>query len=138
MKTDFDRITEITRTTIELLKHKDHKYGASWKKRGGSGAFHNLARKWDRLENISKSHDYDIFQAGQATVGDPESIQETLTDLVGYCLLVMERIEVITNLEIPAQTSAPDGMGGYTDGSPTRAYVDQDRQLEQVEQGLKQ
>jgi hypothetical protein len=34
---------------------KEAEYDASWKKRGGVGAFMMLARKWDRLENQDKA-----------------------------------------------------------------------------------
>ncbi len=33
-----------------LGKAKDKEYGNSWQKRGDVGALHNVARKWDRLE----------------------------------------------------------------------------------------
>jgi hypothetical protein len=37
---------------VRFVLDKDRSYGASWKKRGGVGAFMMLARKWDRLETM--------------------------------------------------------------------------------------
>jgi hypothetical protein len=48
---------------VEVLRQKERTYRGSWKKRGGAGAFHMLARKWDRLENIANGSGGDIFQA---------------------------------------------------------------------------
>lgn len=44
-------LQEIALRDVETVTAKDAEYGASWKKRGGTGAFMMLARKWDRLEN---------------------------------------------------------------------------------------
>lgn len=42
----------IAEEDIAQLNQKEREYGASWKKRGGVGAFMMLARKWDRFENM--------------------------------------------------------------------------------------
>jgi hypothetical protein len=62
-------------------------YGDSWKKRGGVGAFMMLARKWDRIENLTQEHDYDIFHAiGQYP--DEAGVIDDIRDLRRYLLLV--------------------------------------------------
>lgn len=95
---------------VKQLVEKDQQYGASWKSRGGVGAFMMLARKWDRLENMigeMKHYDiepaigprpakgvmvgaYDIFGHVKAQVqqGGGESLLDTIGDLRRYLLLV--------------------------------------------------
>jgi hypothetical protein len=72
------------------VESKDVSYGASWKKRGGVGAFMMLARKWDRLEEIlQRSYKYDIFDGIQAdTSGKDGSVLAEVRDLRRYLLLV--------------------------------------------------
>ena len=62
-------------------------YGNSWKKRGGVGAFMMLARKWDRIENLTQKYDYDIFHAIEE---HPEltGVIDDIRDLRRYLLLV--------------------------------------------------
>ena len=62
-------------------------YGDSWKKRGGVGAFMMLARKWDRIENLTQKHAYDVF----LTIEEyPEAtgVIDDIRDLRRYLLLV--------------------------------------------------
>lgn len=44
-------LKDIALRDVATVIDKDREYGASWKKRGGTGAFMMLARKWDRIEN---------------------------------------------------------------------------------------
>lgn len=44
-------LEQIAKRDVETVIAKDREYGASWKRRGGTGAFMMLARKWDRIEN---------------------------------------------------------------------------------------
>lgn len=68
---------------------KDKSYGASWKKRGGIGAFMMLARKWDRLENILSLRGYDIFDCIMTQPGGEDgSVLAEIRDLRRYLLLV--------------------------------------------------
>lgn len=62
-------------------------YGDSWKNRGGIGAFMMLARKWDRIENLTQKHAYDIFQTIEEY---PEltGVIDDIRDLRRYLLLV--------------------------------------------------
>ena len=43
----FNLVEDDVRELVEAEKS----YGDSWRKRGGTGAFMMLARKWDRIEN---------------------------------------------------------------------------------------
>ena len=62
-------------------------YGDSWKNRGGVGAFMMLARKWDRIENLTQKHAYDIFHTIEEY---PEltGVIDDIRDLRRYLLLV--------------------------------------------------
>ena len=55
-------LQEIVLEDVESLSYSQESYGDSWKKRGGVGAFMMLARKWDRIENQVKKHNFDIFE----------------------------------------------------------------------------
>ena len=75
------------------LEKSEKTYGDSWKRRGGVGAFMMLARKWDRLENICKKTNYDIFEAIKK---DPSfsGILDDMQDLRRYLLLVESEMEI--------------------------------------------
>ena len=62
-------------------------YGNSWKKRGGVGAFMMLARKWDRIENLTQKYDYDIFRTIEEHPEETGVIDD-IRDLRRYLLLV--------------------------------------------------
>ena len=78
---DYDLIRTIALTDVEVLKEKGKTYGDSWKKRGGVGAFMMLARKWDRLENMTRARQYDVFALEASAL-------EEIQDLRAYLLLV--------------------------------------------------
>ncbi len=72
---------------VEELLKKNEEYGDSWKKRGGIGAFMMLARKWDRIENMTQAERYDVFEAilkSDAVTG----VVDDIGDLRRYLLLV--------------------------------------------------
>lgn len=85
---DYDHIKELALKDVEVLKEKGKTYGSSWRNRGGVGAFMMLARKWDRLENISKRCNYDIFAAVRGDVDDIDGVLDDIQDLRRYLLLV--------------------------------------------------
>lgn len=103
-------LAPIAEEIVKTLIHKDAEYGASWKQRGGTGAFMMLARKWDRLENGLKpmnengtlsrlgnslGHDiapYDVFMAALLDTRS-EGITDDIKDLIGYLLLVLAEIK---------------------------------------------
>ncbi len=72
--------------TERVLK-KDEEYGASWKKRGGVGAYMVMIRKVDRLEEQCKKHGYDIFKAIQDR-STGEGLLDTIRDLRSYLDLI--------------------------------------------------
>lgn len=78
---------------IATLLQKDKHYGGSWKKRGGVGAFMMMARKWDRIEQMSKSTDYDIFRALTDFSENKGDLMDDLRDLRSYILLIIEHME---------------------------------------------
>ena len=74
------------------LENSEKTYGDSWKKRGGMGAFMMLARKWDRIENVCKKQNYDIFE-GIRKDPSPTGIIDDIRDLRAYLLLVESEME---------------------------------------------
>ena len=80
-------VKELCLNDYTSLCEAEKSYGDSWKKRGGLGAFMMLARKWDRIENLSKQHSYDIFQAIQE-FPDLTGVIDDIRDLRRYLLLV--------------------------------------------------
>ena len=74
------------------LEKSEITYGNSWKKRGGMGAFMMLARKWDRIENVCETCNYDIF-AGIKKDPSPTGIIDDIRDLRAYLLLVESEME---------------------------------------------
>jgi len=85
-KTNLDNIVN---DDIDGLVLAGESYGTSWRNRGGVGAFMMLARKWDRLENQVKKHQYDVFKAIESD-SRPEGIIDDIRDLRRYLLLVEE------------------------------------------------
>jgi len=88
MSDNYDHIQEVANSDVRTLRVKNESYGASWRKRGGVGAFMMLARKWDRLETQCIKHGYDIFQAVLAGVCSKDDILDDIRDLRAYLLLV--------------------------------------------------
>ncbi len=41
----------IAQADVEYVRRKDAQYEASWKKRGGAGAFFTIVRPWDRFDS---------------------------------------------------------------------------------------
>lgn len=77
---------------IAEIRRKEETYQGSWKKRGGAGAYHMLARKWDRLENMTMEYaGQDIFEAIEADgveAGADGTALAEVRDLRRYLLLV--------------------------------------------------
>ena len=79
---------EIQECDYKEVVSKDHEYGASWKKRGGCGAYMMLARKWDRIEEqVEHRSDFNVFAAIEQD-DRPEGILDDIRDLRRYLLLV--------------------------------------------------
>lgn len=77
----------VVKQDAEALKRAAKNYGDSFKKRGGTGHFHMLARKWDRLETFLSSRGYDIYEAIESDQR-PEGIMDDVRDLRRYLVLV--------------------------------------------------
>lgn len=110
--TNFVHMKYLANKIVETVEVKDKDYGSSWRKRGGTGAFMMLARKWDRIENMVKDDHWDIFETLK---DDRGGVKDDIDDLIGYLLLVREHVD--------------------TDGEvagPTPDYVNQDRLLDRV------
>ena len=87
----FQEMFDIAEQDVEELIEADKSYGDSWCKRGGTGAFMMLARKWDRIENQVKTHDYDIFTALHQDTRT-EGLIDDIHDLRRYLILVEQYI----------------------------------------------
>ena len=90
------RLEAISNRDSALVYEKDIQYGHSWRKRGGVGAFHVIARKWDRIEErlTRKSEPvlhYDLFEHIRLDKR-PEGIIDDIRDLRCYLLLVEEEM----------------------------------------------
>ena len=83
----WNEIKEIAQNDILSLIESEKSYGDSWKKRGGTGAFMMLARKFDRIEQQSESCNYDVFVAGSRYSGK-EGLLDDIGDLRRYLFLV--------------------------------------------------
>ena len=108
-----EEVKELGQYDAEALSHAQESYGDSWKKRGGVGAFMMLARKWDRIENQTKKHNYDIFEA---ILADPsnEGIIDDIWDLRRYLFLVEAEIRRELGgfaLEAPQEPAEAKGKG---------------------------
>lgn len=92
---------------------KDASYGASWKQRGGIGAFMMAARKWDRLDNMMMVRGYDIFAAikGDAGVrqGTDGTVLAEVRDLRRYLSLIEAQMVASGAVVIPEDLSDYEG-----------------------------
>lgn len=86
-QTYIELIEDVSREDVAGLRKAEESYGDSWKKRGGTGAFMMLARKWDRLELQVKKHGWNVFEAA---IQDEraEGVIDDLRDLRRYLMLV--------------------------------------------------
>lgn len=79
---------------VDVLCDKETQYKGSWKRRGGTGAYENLCRKWDRIEAAVAEYGNNIFMAA---AGDErhESILDDIGDLRRYLMLVEAELNLI-------------------------------------------
>lgn len=104
------KLPEIAENDIKVLHEKGAAYGDSWKKRGGIGAFMMLARKWDRIENISRDKfAYDIIRACLEDMST-EGMLEQIGDIRRYFALV--EAEVLVQKEIEEKSKNMDFSKG--------------------------
>lgn len=95
-----DLIPIIAQEDTDRVLAKDRDYGASWKKRGGIGAYMMVARKFDRLETMCAKHGYDVFKACAAE-GGTESLLDTIRDARSYLDLIEAEVRVQQNTKQP-------------------------------------
>lgn len=119
----------IANSIVETLWKKEADYQGSWQKRGGPGAFMMLARKWDRIENISKEDNFDIFKSVKKNRGE---ITDDIDDLIGYLLLVRSKVQTDNAAATvdfsQAQIHDPTDLSNLAGTLPESfGYVDQDR-----------
>lgn len=81
-------VGDVAYRDLRVLRVKDYQYHASFKKRGGVGAYMMLARKWDRIEPfVEGQHGCNILVAIGADQR-PESLLDDIRDLRRYLLLI--------------------------------------------------
>ncbi len=95
---NYKQIEQIAMNDVVTLQKKGSTYGSSWRARGGVGAFMMLARKWDRIENIAKSANYDVFAVAQKNTGE---ILDDIADLRAYLLLVESHVKSLNVADKP-------------------------------------
>tara|TARA_R110000796_G_scaffold101639_2_gene210374 strand:- start:1241 stop:1564 length:324 start_codon:yes stop_codon:yes gene_type:complete len=87
MHKKWEEMRDIAQKDLTQLMTAEKSYGDSWRRRGGTGAFMMLARKFDRIEQQSKSVNWDIFEACEKYTGE-EGLLDDIGDLRRYLLLV--------------------------------------------------
>jgi hypothetical protein len=80
-------LADVLRSDLDITITADLNYRGSWKRRGGTGAFHMLARKWDRLEPRVEAYGFDVFEAIAQDVRREGAIDD-VRDLRRYLALV--------------------------------------------------
>ena len=86
---DTKNLKEIIPSIIQLQDDKSKLYGRSWCKYGEVSAFFNLARKYDRLENIMKkalNEGTAILHSKESSTAN-ETFLDTVVDTAVYSLL---------------------------------------------------
>ena len=109
MLTYLSYLPHITATDVAALNIAQLSYGDSWKKRGGTGAFMMLARKWDRIERQVEQFNHDIFEAVNKDTRD-EGLIDDIRDLRRYLALVEGELMASYTIDRPdlPETSDPD------------------------------
>jgi hypothetical protein len=117
-------LKSIALADVEGLEKADSRYGDSWIKRGGPGAYFVTVRKIDRLEEEVKSTNFDIFEAVRKYPGKDGTL-DTIRDLRRYLMLIEAEIllrkgthpdwsysnkEVISNVEKRLGIMSPSAL----------------------------
>lgn len=95
----------VLRSDLEITVSADLNYRGSWKRRGGTGAFHMLARKWDRLEPRVEAYGFDVFEAIAQDTRREGAIDD-VRDLRRYLALV--EAECVRRGFVSVQTLSKD------------------------------
>jgi len=115
-------IADVAKQDVDLVLKKDKEYGASWKKRGGQGAYFTMVRKVDRLEEQCSKHAYDIFKACEDKTTS-ESILDTMRDLRAYLLLIESEVRARMNA-----TQKEHSVDEIEINAQNRNFLEQQRQ----------
>ena len=94
---------DLAQADILSLIESEKSYGDSWKRRGGTGAFMMLARKFDRIEQQAENCNYDVFVAGNRFGGE-DGLLDDIGDLRRYLFLVEHHIRHNLGEELDADT----------------------------------
>lgn len=95
----------VLQSDLDITTITDINYRGSWKRRGGTGAFHMLARKWDRLEPRIDKYGFDVFEACERDTRREGAIDD-VRDLRRYLALV--EAELIRRGKVSLQTLHKD------------------------------
>lgn len=88
-----NNLEEVSRDVSQLVRSKSEGYGYSWRKRGDVTAFNNLARKFDRIENLMMSVSGDA-SPGLIAARDGEPFIDTLVDMAAYSLMWLSKLSL--------------------------------------------
>lgn len=92
----------VAATDAAVARAKDEQYGASWIRRGWSGAFHATWRKADRIESIAERANYLIGDVVAREAGKPDGLLDDIRDLRRYLLLWECRLIEEGRVPLPA------------------------------------
>ncbi len=76
-----------------ILRQKSPTYKDSWRKRGLVGIYHNLCRKWDRIENIIEHNNDGRELSPNSMATDGEALVDAIADMFAYCGKTMTYFE---------------------------------------------
>ena len=99
MDKKWEEMRFIAQKDLTQLMTAEKSYGNSWRRRGGTGAFMMLARKFDRIEQQAESCNFDVFKAGEKYDGD-DGILDDIGDLRRYLYLVEHHIRFAIGEEL--------------------------------------
>lgn len=94
---------------VAYVEKKDAQYDASWKKRGGPGAFFTIVRPWDRLASMVERHGYDVFDIleREDIRGPDGTALACVRDLRRYLLLLEAEILERSGASSATEKSTP-------------------------------
>lgn len=87
---DAENVLEIIPSLVELQNDKGHQYGRSYCKMGDTSIYFNVARKYDRIENIIKralENGVEKTLHGGDSSTATETFLDTVSDLAVYSLM---------------------------------------------------
>jgi hypothetical protein len=97
-----DHLQDVLDSDERAIELNDNMYQASWKKRGGTSAFENLCRKWDRMYARCERLGWDIFRAITEDTRR-EGVIDDVRDLRRYLALV--ECEMVQQEIVQVQTT---------------------------------